>query len=537
MREFTFKLLKIILPFAAVCIVYTACKKIDYKKEIQSEDVATRFFTIPAGTDPLVISVIGNIKRQNENKKFVNNYVRYAGFPIWNKASISTRTSQRSQRTTANTVLYIPFAKDSAEFISAILEVWINGTDTTFNTIYHWQYKDYPATPVGDQHYWDKKDFFNLFADFEYSVFNHTKFRIRDKSILGTTYDSVILTRLQKATTPVQRTASVVAETTCITWGTCIPYLHSRQSRAQGGEECYSYYTQTFCTTYYYEISGGTLPPGGGGGGGGGNPPGGNPDPWANPCRARPEDNPCDGSGGWEPVDVDNEGEDGPCNSTDIYSGATATIQYGYLAPTVAQFAPFDQSGTQPEQYFVVNDVNGVPQIGPVLTTSTIGGPMQGVGTNTYMYVHTHPCCGLTSFSPADFFGLANFSSSFQIAYVVAYDGTKYAMVVNNSPQLQAFVANNPNAIAPDGSFVQGTPIYNRLSAIANGLAVNSGYSYDEAYIRALAFLMKEAGVTLVKAPAGSNTFKKIGDIQKFNADGTPIMQNNLPVFENADCQ
>lgn len=63
------------------------------------------------------------------------------------------------------------------------------------------------------------------------------------------------------------------------------------------------------------------------------------------------------------------------------------------------------------------------------------------------------------------------------------------------------------------------------------------GYTEQEAYERAMAYIMKQAGVTLVKANAGSNTFKKIGLRQKRDANGNPMVNTNGdPIYENADC-
>jgi uncharacterized protein with ATP-grasp and redox domains len=68
-------------------------------------------------------------------------------------------------------------------------------------------------------------------------------------------------------------------------------------------------------------------------------------------------------------------------------------------------------------------------------------------------------------------------------------------------------------------------------------LLVAQGYSQDEAYERTLAFLMKQAGVILEKANAGSDSFKKIGINQMKNPDGSPMVNvNGKPIYEKADC-
>lgn len=292
-----------------------------------------------------------------------------------------------------------------------------------------------------------------------------------------------------------------------------------------------------FCTTVWVDIgdpglggvSGGWT--GGGSTGGGGN--------WEDedPCRAVDENfEPCNGGDeneGWVPI----EDETSPCDAVDKYSGSTATLQYTGLKPTVQEFTAFDPNVTdQPEEYFLVNDVNGSYVPGPIQPLPTTGGSMQGVTSSTVMAVHTHPYGGYPSPSPEDFFSLDDFGSNFQIHYVVAFNGTKYAMVINNYSQLHAFVTANPGAIASDGSFNPGTTAGDEWWEIVYLLG-QQGYSDLDAYERALAFIMKQAGVTLVKAAAGSDTFKKIGLRQKLNPDGTPAVNaQGEPIYENADC-
>jgi hypothetical protein len=65
----------------------------------------------------------------------------------------------------------------------------------------------------------------------------------------------------------------------------------------------------------------------------------------------------------------------------------------------------------------------------------------------------------------------------------------------------------------------------------------DQGYTEQEAYERATAYLMKkEAGITIVKANVNSDTFKKIGLKIKME-NGSPVLNSyGDPLFENADC-
>lgn len=325
-----------------------------------------------------------------------------------------------------------------------------------------------------------------------------------------------------------QRTATAVAETTCITWGTCIPYLHARQSRAQSGEECYSYYTQTFCTTYYYEISGGTVPPGGGGGGGGGTPPGGNPDPWGNPCRARPEDNPCGGSGGWDPIDVDNEDiPEDPCTTAQNAARKMDTIFMMSKADSVLASIP--NLATEPKE-------KGFPiikklRINPYdMTDTTVAGYRCGTiqtGTDSsinYSYslgaleytaatLHTHPPNGYAAHSAKDIYeflgGRIGEEPHFLGTFVAAANQSQYAITITNPSQASAFLATQSQNLS-------GTK-WDEESNIGKAFKSATKYFEDKyegdpnkihlAYEMAMAAVLNQfnVGITLNKKDANGN--------------------------------
>jgi hypothetical protein len=306
------------------------------------------------------------------------------------------------------------------------------------------------------------------------------------------------------------------------------------------GPECEEWGFHTQCVTYMFMSAdendpgsggGGGTGGGGGGGGGGGNP--WNPDPPPCPAPGAPATEFCDDNG-WEPV-ID-EPED-PCDAADELAGSQATLQFmGPVATKVAEFAAFDMTITnQPEQYFLVNEVNGAYVPGPILTSSSTGGSIQGVTAATHMAVHTHTNGGFPFPSASDFFDLATYTPSFMQNYIIAYDGTKYAMVIGSYTKLQEFVAANPNSISANAGFEPNSTIGMQASIMQARLEAQ-GYSADEAKERTLAYIMKQAGVTLVKAAAGSNHFKKIG-IRRKIVNGQPATDpSGNPIFENADC-
>lgn len=566
MRKLIISLLLVLSAF----ILFFSCRKPDIVQapDTKSQTQDNRFFNVPATASPQVKAIAEAVKRQDANFHFVSEVIKKAGYPIWDKARIHNNVNGTvSGRTTSDSipdeVVYIPFVLDSGSTTNAVLSVAVDGPDTTYRIAYAKGYRafGYNTTTNG----WNARKAFALFAGFDYTVFGHRQFTIKDTLLfpVGVNRGSITATLKEHNGQLLGRTTDLLecwsaevcweicmVRTTsfwhCETYHGCFPpggsSVVAGNSSGSSGTPLSSGWTPSGGSGTGNPSGTGTGNPSGGGTGGSGGSNGDSgwwaADPCPPPAQARTTDAAC--TLGWTavvtpvPPPVIN---DDPCNRSDRISGSTATLQYSVFKPNALQFAPFDpNTQAQPEQYFIVNAINGSNVADPIQSLPTGGGQMQGVTPNMVMAFHTHPNGGYPFPSPVDFFGLADFGANFQMHYVIAYDGTKYAMVVNSYTQLQAFVAANPGALAADAGF-EATSRIGLQSQDMQDLLVAQGYSQDEAYERTLAYLMKDAGVTLLKANAGSDTFKKIGLRQKLNADGSPAVNaNGKPVYEKADC-
>jgi len=84
--------------------------------------------------------------------------------------------------------------------------------------------------------------------------------------------------------------------------------------------------------------------------------------------------------------------------------------------------------------------------------------------------------------------------------------------------------------------FAVGSNLKNVFDQVKMDLIV-ANYSAEEAGSRAMAFVMKDSGITLLKASSGSNDFKKIGLNEVKNPDGTLKKDSNgNQVYETQDC-
>ena len=187
--------LKISLHFLVVSVLLSAlinssCRKIDIHAPItvdsiqksQSNEVIQKFFNTRLSNDENIKAIRNNILKQEKNKPFVERFVNYAGYPIWEKGIVKTGTEAVQNKTGQGKrdekVIFIPMALDTQHRVNALLKVEINGMDTTFSMLYKWQYKKYG--------YSESKKFNNadqtalLFMGFESYVFGHKDFIIND---------------------------------------------------------------------------------------------------------------------------------------------------------------------------------------------------------------------------------------------------------------------------------------------------------------------------------------------------------------------
>ena len=151
-----------------------------------------------------------------------------------------------------------------------------------------------------------------------------------------------------------------------------------------------------------------------------------------------------------------------------------------------------------------------------------ITNPLVGVRKNNYP-------------SPGDIYTLAELytkinSSEYDTAsYIVAADGTTYAMVVTDPDTLDGFLWHYPasdNQLNED--YKPNSPM-EKLYKDAFDSFKNSGLSDAVAEERANAVVMAEAGINLLKAPANSTDFKQI--------QGTKVQDSNRnSTFTKSDC-
>jgi hypothetical protein len=281
--------------------------------------------------------------------------------------------------------------------------------------------------------------------------------------------------------------------------------------------------------------------------------------------------NPCDsGSDDYDACLCDPASCDGDTPTEPIEPGCSVTCDSGYIVNEElceCVLNPCDKN----QQTFVKNQINdpylanklsnvkaslqppntsiesgfGIYKIStgnnvatPIVTgTSTNLTVTIGFGTSDPNYtpsavLHTHPSSGYANPSAGDIYGLASLYTSINTvttSYIVAADGTTYAMVVTDPTELAEFLTAYPASTNQlNDSFNPGSPMQ-KLYKDAYDSFTNSGLSDATAEERANAVVMAEAGINLLKAPANSTDFKQIQGTQIIDSYGNST-------FTKSDC-
>lgn len=319
--------------------VSLSCRKIDHLKEtlndktiILNED---RFFNTHRTTDPTEKAIVDFMKRENDKKNFVHNTVNKIGFPRWDKMlsfNKSKKQTERSNSGDSSNIFYIPFVRNSQNYVNASLVVKVLPSDTIVYYLCDWQYNNkVHGSPTIDT---TAERYALLFMILNNQTLGHTKFNITDPNLFKrSTSDSGSnrqLTLLNVSSSAGQ--TSKLESDICVDFYVCNrPDWCNEQENGCDYLNCASgecWLITSECTEWWDTGGGGGDSGGengsgtgenGGGTGGGGDEDGDNnepPDCSGTGKFSRSTADPCDS--GWEPTPIDDDEpiSEEPCKTT-----------------------------------------------------------------------------------------------------------------------------------------------------------------------------------------------------------------------------
>ena len=240
-----------------------------------SHSMEEKFFGNHRSNDPTEVAFVEFLKRVNEKENFVEKTVMQIGYPRWDKTFIKPKNLPNLQQNLTGDSTehyYIPFVRDSQNFVNAAMIITATPTDTSFSYRVDCDYRQL-ANSTTSVH--DDAEYLAIFFMFmDKRVFGYHKFAIKDSNLFKENGNKA---------TKIELTAAAANPTNGNLWD----YVEFCQDVYLSSTNCNlsipncpihtTYSTFTYCWGEWIETGsgggGGTTTTGGGGSGGSPTPP------------------------------------------------------------------------------------------------------------------------------------------------------------------------------------------------------------------------------------------------------------------------
>jgi len=456
-------------PFATFCIIQVVClsaifiingcRKVDRVDDrptdvIEISNIEQKFFNNNAPINPLVKIFNGLLQKKNEKLKFVEKTVSKIGYPVWNKAITIPKlgtTQGRGNSGDSATLTYIPFVRETENFVNASMIIEATTIDTSFEYLCDWQYSRLPySTVLADSTAENMAMFFMYFS----------KMTTGQKEYIIT--DTLLFSDLDRGGSENRLTFNLVDTNLGIGGRVstnnieiCIPIqvctTTTRGFRTPGratilpGQVCTTIGFNCFTFPVGGDPGGGGIPLGdpgggttgggsGGGGGGGGTPPDCDPGPTGNRTEIAFNCGP-----GWEPLPIDDDPPipEDPCAKIDSLKQE---------AEFRGAFANLESKTNENREYGYRVGEDGFYDLvtGPAGGSNGVNFIVSG---NIHFLMHSHFTGGLPIFSGGDFETIkaiydVNYLKTDKFFFGLSTETGSYVITIENSQKFRDFLDN-----------------------------------------------------------------------------------------------
>lgn len=176
-----------IFQILLVLFIFSDCRRVGDVSERQkiSTEISTiedKFFNSNRTNTPQENILVNFVKQENEKMHFVEQTARQIGFPRWNKKIVRYVSSPDGRSfSDSSEIIYIPFVRDSQNYVNAALAITVTPIDTSFRYFCDWEYISL-ADSTSDAT--DSAEHYALFfMILDREVFGHRRFVISDTSL------------------------------------------------------------------------------------------------------------------------------------------------------------------------------------------------------------------------------------------------------------------------------------------------------------------------------------------------------------------
>ena len=149
-----------------------------------SHSMEEKFFGNHRSNDPTEVAFVEFLKRVNEKENFVEKTVMQIGYPRWDKTFIKPKNLPNLQQNLTGDSTehyYIPFVRDSQNFVNAAMIITATPTDTSFSYRVDCDYRQLANSTTSVHDDAEYQAIFFMFMDKR--VFGYHKFAIKDSNL------------------------------------------------------------------------------------------------------------------------------------------------------------------------------------------------------------------------------------------------------------------------------------------------------------------------------------------------------------------
>lgn len=491
-------------------LVINSCRKLDVISIAKMPtETRSKFFTEHRSADLVEAAFVDFIKRQDEQKHFVEKTVRQIGYPYWNKAvkamrSVANVAGKNSNDSTE--IIYVPFVRDSQNYVNAALIINISpGADTTFNYACDWQYFQKNRDAANNHAV--------FFMGMDKNVFGAANFEILDKNLFKDGNHEAQHVELADDNggtagkmVAVQRCSNITV-TYCTT-----PDADECINGCDFCSICFSSNSYNYCWIDFIDDGTGSGTGGGTGGGGDGQPP--EPCTSSKPFQARNE--PGNGVGcppgpGWTPPPADTtpcgRAAQGAINATELLKKQAINTRKTELIANI---------DTLSEKMFLFGKTNATDTVYTAtgMFVATIGAGAITIPANwpglssVHGAAHSH-ADGYNAPSAGDIYKFMEnnaANSNFQYLYTFAQGNNNYVFTITDPVAFANFKVNYPKAsnfTDSTGDWKEGSEVHDASMAAYRYFKDSTGKSENEAFELSQAFVISKFNMGMVMSKQG----------------------------------
>jgi hypothetical protein len=508
------------------CIMFMCSKKDQAATHVQESDhIEKKFFTTNRTQNGDEKVLVDYLIRQQQKSKFVEKTVAQIGYPRWDKMIVLKRKGNKSGRGESDssvTSYYIPFVRDSQQFVNASMIINTTANDTSFGYRCDWEYQNKShGSPAVDT---TAEGHATFFMFFDYITFGYTEFYLTDDELFPLSQPIIggkkKLSFLSISTQSTGKGQSAGYYENCVDFYVCgspssptctgpggCDYLNCPLPPGSPG---YCYLVTTVCVGGWQDPTGGSSGSTGSGSstgsGGGGNNGGGTPPPCPGTSTSQRGQTAVYGCGpGWN--GIGNPPTDPCLTAQPVINSLNTLFQNATVTNAIASIHA--QDSTREHSISLGRDANGN------ITASSItsGGPSSGTVNTSwpggFADVHNHPSNNEPS--PGDLYmimGLYRSRPGWNTRIVSNRNGETYALVVVDTTAAKTF-RNNNFIIDPLYGPIFSDEIFEKFKEVS-GYFQQQGYHELYSDERALAYILDKynSGVIFLKKEGA--TFKRL---------------------------